>query len=383
MSDQKKYPNNICSITNSVSYPQNPLPPDFELKTLSTYYLDDIHNLLNHNYIENTQCGVKTIFHKDFLYWYLKYIPPGFVIGLIYKSKLVGIITALFIDMIIYDMKLKVPYVSLLCVHSKLRKLGLASVLIDRMKYMISEIKITYALLTPTKYEEIDDIESDTGSGNSSNSADSSNSDDTVKTKTPSTLTKSFCELRSYAIPINYSKLKSVGFLPEDYEIPDSIEQSNPFHLMTHSDLGSVVAKLNEYDRQFKISHYFTMDSARHFLLPKKNIVYSFGKRSVDGTISDFVTMYVSVLECVNRNKILRVANIAYYYNGTMSLTEMIHHIMAKLAHHDIDQLSFYTTGNTGRIKQTKYLTDIQLDCSFHNIQIPETTDNQISFYPF
>ena len=360
------------------------LPSGFELKVLSLHYLTDIHGLLNNNYIEDFDCDIKIVFSKDFLYWYLKYIPPGFIIGLIYKKKLVGMICSQFIDMIIHDTKLKMPYINLLCIHNKLRQLGLASYLIDKMKKSILQMDIHSALFTQIEYDH-DDSESVSKS--------------VSVPKPKSDKINLFCETQLYAIPINYQKLKSVGILSSDHEELEFNNMDDPklkleaFHLTTMTDLESIVPKLNKFLQRFKVVQFFTTDSAKHFLLPKKNILYSFVKRTESNTVSDFIVMYVQKWVCkqnrdenksdsdvnVNVNQV----NIAYYYHETMSLTRMIRCIIPKLLHYGIDQLNLYTMGNNESINLTRYLTDVRLDYFLYDMTVPETNNNFILFYPF
>lgn len=348
------------------------LPDGFTLKTLNLTQLDEICDFLNHNYTENSECGLRAIFCRDYIYWYLKYIPPGFIIGLIHKRKLVGLITAMFTDMIIYGTKLKVPYINFLCVHSKLRNLGLATILIDQMKLSISKMGLMYALYVIT----IDDVP---------DNSDSLDSLDDLATESDieSKLLNSFSELKSYAVPINCPKLISVGFLPANHKSTDNLlikDKINPFHLITELDLESIVEKLNVYMDKFKIRTYFTLDSARHFLIPKKNIIYSFGiKKSDDGTITDFISLYKSSIYSIQTKKIIYTANITYYYYETMTLTEMIAYVMEKLPSYEIDQLSFNTMAHNETINMIKYFTNFQ-ECFFYNLKTPETIDKQVMF---
>src|SRR5271154_675604 len=210
------------------------LPQGFELKTLTVKYLDEIQKLLNKHYIEDDQHLIRLVYSKDFLYWYLKYIPSEYIIGLVYHKKLVGFITAMFIDMIVHHNKLKVPYINLLCIQSKLRNMGFGPVLIDEVKQRICKMGINYGLFTSTKEVSLP-----------------------------------FCTSIDYAIPINYTKLQAIEFIEKDLEPIQQINP-NPLHLMAASDIDSVIPKLNKFIEKFDVKPYFTNDSAHHFLLPKK-----------------------------------------------------------------------------------------------------------------
>lgn len=322
------------------------LPSGFEFKTLNLNYLNEIHSLLSNHYVEDTNHIVRLVYPKDFLYWYLKYIPDGFIVGLIYKNKLVGLITAIFLDMIIYGNELKVPYVNLLCIQKKIRDLGFAPMLIDEIKLRICDLGINYALFTGMN-----------------------------------TPTKSFCTLTNFAIPINYPKLKEINFLTENISPLLKLE-SNPLHLMVASDIESIIPKLNKFMEKFLIRPYFTEDSAHHFLLPKKNIIYSFVKRNEKGDVTDFISTYKNYYFCIQKQKMISVCLIAFYYYETLTLTELVTFLIDKLPSYKIDQLSFHNMADNQNINIMRFLTDAKLNYFFYNVNIKETPNNKLCFYP-
>jgi glycylpeptide N-tetradecanoyltransferase len=325
----------------------NSLPEGFALKTLGTNSLDDIYNLINNHYIEDDQHIVRMIYSKDFLYWYLKYIPSGFIIGMTYKNKLVGMITATFIDMVVNSKEIKVPYINFLCIQSKIRKLGLALFLFDELTERLTNIKITYALFT-----------------------------NMTKINQP------FCATKDYIIPINYPKLKEVGFLVEDLG-PIQKMDNNPLHLMSASDIEHVIPKLNKFLEKFSIKPYFTNDSAYHFLLPKKNIVYSFVKRNQKEDVTDFICIYKHYLYCLKQNKMVTAGQLSFYFYDTMTLTQLVSYLLDKLPSYGIDQLIFRNTGENMQINITKYSPQGELYYFFYNVAIKETNCSDLYLYPF
>lgn len=323
------------------------LPEGFAFKTLGVTNLEDIYGLINNHYIEDEQHIVRSSYSKDFLYWYLKYIPTGFIVGLTYKNKLIGMITVTFIDMIIYGKEIKVPYINLLCIQNKIRNLGIASLLIEEIKKRLSKINLTHALFVGMKK-----------------------------------ITKSFCTTKDYVIPINYEKLKEVGFLTEDLTpIPRMID--NPLHLLTSSDIDMVVPKLNKFMEKIKIKPHFTKDSAYHFFIPKKNIVYSFVKRNQNDEVTDFINVYKKYLYCIDQKKIISVAQLSFYFYETMTLTQLVSYLLDKLISYDIDQLVFKNISENMEINITKFSTRDELYYYFYNFDIEETNCNTLCFYPF
>src|SRR5277367_5959566 len=98
----------------------------FDFRTLRMSDLNEIYELINNHYVEDSKGLIRCTYGKDFLYWYLKPIYKlGLAVGLVWKNKLIGFITASLFDMIVWDKQLKVPYINFLCVHHKLRKFGL------------------------------------------------------------------------------------------------------------------------------------------------------------------------------------------------------------------------------------------------------------------
>lgn len=323
------------------------LPDGFEFKTLGTDYLDEIYNLLINHYLEDENHITRLTYSRDFLYWYLKYIPSGFIIGLIYNKKLVGMITATFLDMIIYGKEIKVPYINLLCVQSKIRKLGFGLFLINEIKSKLYKINISYAIFTGIN-----------------------------------SITKSYCITKDFIVPINYPKLKEVEFLLEDIPLLPK-NNNNPLHLMVISDIDIIVTKLNKFMEKFDIRPYLTNESAYHFLVPKKNIVYSFVKKNTDGNITDFINVYKNYLYCIEKKKIISVAKISFYFYESMTLTELITNLLDKLPSYGIDQLVFNDMADNSSINITKFSTYGNLYHFFYNVSIKETLTSKLCFYPF
>ncbi|AYV84947.1 MAG: hypothetical protein Satyrvirus1_33 [Satyrvirus sp.] len=323
------------------------LPDGFKIKTLTLAYLDEIYKLISNHYIEDDQHLVRLIYSKKFLYWYLKDIPPGFIIGLLYKNILVGMITALFINMAVHEKNLKLPYINFFCIQSKIRNLGLGKFLIDELKYRLDKIEITCALFTGTKLLQ----------------------------------NKPFCVSKDFIIPINYPVLKEVGFLADDL-LPLPAVEYNCLHLMTVSDIASVVPKLNKFLEKFKIKLHFNTDNARHFLLPKKNIIYTFVNRDTKGIVTDLITVYKNYYYCIEKQKIITVGHLAYYYYETMSFTQLIIFLLDKLRAYHFDQLVFRNISDNSNINITRFSTYSQLYYYLFNIPLEEIEPSEISVLP-
>jgi hypothetical protein len=337
----------IQIIDQNLSPTIDDLPNGFLFKTLGMEYLDEIYNLINNHYTIDKNNIYRHIYSKKYLYWYLRRIPPGFIVGLIYKNKLVGMIAANLIDMIVYNKAIKVPYINFLCCQTKIRNSSLGMLLMNEIKKRLISIKMTYAFFI-----------------------------------SPNKVANSFCSVSEYVIPINCKKLKSIGFLVEDI-VPIISTGHNPLHLMNNSDIDGVTTKLNKHLENQSIKPYFTNESVYHFLIPKKNIVYSFVKRGPNNSVTDFICVYKKYLYCFEKNCTVSVANLSFYFHETMTLTELVTYLLDKLPSYHIDQLVFSNTHDNMNINITKFSTYDNFYYYFYNVLLKETDSSKISFYPF
>ncbi|ANB50841.1 putative glycylpeptide N-tetradecanoyltransferase [Powai lake megavirus] len=344
--------NNICVINKNIDHEDinlnnNNLPNGFSLKTLNCQHLDEIHDLLSKHYVQDQDNIIRLLYSKDFLYWYLKYVPHGFIIGLTHNCKIIGLITALFVDMIICGEKIKIPYINFLCVQSKIRYHGMAIFLMNEMKKRLLKINIMYSLFTTTK-----------------------------------NISFNFSSIQEFAIPINYSKLRQVDFLVDD--IPSlPIIDNNPLHLLKQSDMNIVVNKLNKFMDHLQFKPFFNQESGNHFLLPKKNIVYTFVKYNDKNEVTDMISVYKNFFYCLEKNKIISVAHLSFYFFETLSITELVFMLLDKLSKYGFDQLIFRDHLFNSDINITKFSTDSKLKYYLYNVSIKEIMPCDMCFFPF
>src|ERR1700733_4936363 len=280
---------------------------DFNFKTLNMSHLDEIYCLLLNHYIEDCD----------------------------------GSFT--FIDLIIYDYKIKVPFINLLCLQKKIRSCGLCPIMIDEIKLRILKMtKINYAIFFGQNMP-----------------------------------TKAFCCLIEYVIPMNCNRLKNIGLLSDDHtNICKLIE--NPLHLMKKTDVKIVINKLNNFLSKYDIKQYFTFDTGQYFLLPKKHICYSFVNRDDSANITDFISVYLNLYYCVKEKKMITSAKIAHYFYESMSLTKLITYLIDKLLDYEIDQLYFSNMADNSNIEITKYLTKNKTNLFFYNVNMLATEHDKI-----
>lgn len=332
------------------------LPDFFSLNTLNICHLDEIHTLLTNHYTEDIQNITRLVYPRDFLYWYLKQIPSGLNIGLCYQKKLVGFICAIIVDTLLLNKKHKIAYVNFFCIHNKLRHHGLGKYLQREIKNRLINMGITNAVFI---------------SQHTSNNTEKNNNYS--------------CKIKEYIIPINHFKLEKIGFLEKNSIDPLPKPHSNDLHLMVVSDIKSIVPKLNKFIEKYHFKPCFNEDNTYIFLLPKKNIVYTFVKRN-SNQVTDMITIYKNYVYCKEKNEMIGVGQLTYYFHETLSLTELIVCLIDKLPSYGIDQLIFRDIANNEDINITKFSTYGELRYNFNidnNMDLSLLKANEIIFFPF
>lgn len=315
------------------------LPANFQLKTLDVGYLNEIHSLLNNHYIEDKDKIVRILYSKDYLYWYFK---SALIIGLIHKNRLVGIISASIMNMSIRDEEFKIAYINYLCIQRNIRNIGLSKILIKKLTNKLENMNVLFNTYNEIKYNLV-------------------------------------CKSDQYIIPINYSKLKKIGFLDD----PSSITslKTNPLHLMKITDVSNLISKLSIYMKNFEIKPIINENFINHYLLPKKNIVYSFVKKNSDNEITDFISVYKYYQYCLDVKEILSVAHLGYYFCTSLNITELVSLLIDKLDKYGFDELIFNDMAENRNINITKFESFEKI---FYYSSINENIEsNKIFIYPF
>ncbi len=321
-------------------------PREFKLVSLNMTHLDEIYYLINNHYICDNDNVTRLTFSKSFLYWYLKEIPSDFIIGLIYGKKLIGLITCLIIELIVHGEKIKTPYINFLCIQRSLRHLKLSNILMDEMKRRILSKNIFYCFFCNDKKWAC-----------------------------------SFVQCASYVIPINYPKLHRIHFLTEKID-PLRTFDYNPLQIMDKNDAEQILTKLSMAMDNLLIKPYFTKKTLLHYLAPKKNIVYSFVIKNVDGQVTDFVSVYKHYLYCIDTKEMVSVAKLAFYYHHSVDQTTLIEYLLDKLDKYGFDQLIFYDMYENNKINITKFSMKDKMSYYFGNMAMPQTKQENICFFP-
>lgn len=319
----------------------NMLPDDFKFRTLDLKYIDEIHKLLLTNYVEDDDNIIMLTYTKQFLHWCLKKSPKNLIIGLTYRNNLIGLITATITKTIILGKMVNIPTINFLCVQKSLRNIGLAGYLIEEIRLRLVKMNIEKFMAT---------------SG--------------------SIINQAWCTITSCSIPINYDKLRKVEFLIGDFP-PLPIIQTNPLGELKECDLSSVANQLNEFHKKYDFRPYFDADYVRDYMLPKKNIVYSYVLKNND-VITDFISVTKTYYYCFHFEDVISIANLTYYFTNTMSIRDLVCCLIDKIKD-EFDQLNFYNMMDNDEIHLNKFETNGILKIYFYNVQMPFIENKKIS----
>jgi hypothetical protein len=130
--------------------------------------------------------------------------------------------------------------------------------------------------------------------------------------------------------------------------------------------------------RKFPVKISFTESSAKLFLLPKKNVVYSFVNKNSNGIVTDFVSFYKNYYYCIKQKKMLSIGVLSYYFYESMTLDELVILVIGKMIGYGIDQLNFYNNLDNMTISLTKYLTDTNLKFYFIGDPVHKTPERDV-----
>lgn len=318
------------------------LPKELTIKNLSYRDVNLIYLLLKDHYIEDINKITRIYYTKEFLFWYLKKINKNHIIGLFYNNKLIGMISALIININIIDQIHNIPYINLICMQKSIRNMGILNYLVNEIKKNLCK-DFNIAFFKENKISNL-----------------------------------TFITLETFVIPINYEKLFQIGFMTE---FPDKpiLNSTYELHLAKITEISFITSKLNSFLEKYKI--YPSVE--KHFIIPKKNIVYPFVIRNKNGEITDFIVVYKSLLQCTDTNNIISVANLGFYFYESISLTLLIELLINKLKNYDFDQLSFQNIMDNDTINLTKFSTCDNTYYSIFNKNFPQIYPCNFSFFPF
>lgn len=298
-----------------------PLLPQFEWSDIdmnNAEQVEEVYNFLTENYVEDEDGLFRFDYSKDFLQWALT--PPHYYHDWIFcvratkSKKIVGFITGIPVHVVVNGKKIKMAEINFLCVHKKLRSNRLAPVLIKEVTRRVHLRNIWQAVYTAG-----------------------------VRIPTPIT------QARYYHRSLNPKKLIEIKFssLPPNQTISRMVklfrvseEPKTPgVREMKAKDVSQVTKLLQEYLNKFKVHLRFTEEEVKHWLLPRKDVIYSYVVENNDKKITDFLSFYCLPSSVLKNPKYKQFRAAYSYYNvaNTVSETDLISDALTLAIKEDFD----------------------------------------------
>ncbi|CAD7947654.1 unnamed protein product [Amoebophrya sp. A25] len=271
--DQDAGPMEIKTLDDVRKEPY-PLPDAFEWFVLDIKNDEEreaVYALLSENYVEDDDNMFRFEYSKEFLDWAL--CPPGYRkhwhVGVRVKSnhKFVAFISGIPAHMHICGKDLHVAEINYLCIHKKLRSKRLAPVLIKEVTRRINCEGIWQAVYTAGIV-----------------------------------LPKPVAQCRYWHRSINPRKLIEIGFshlqprmtmsrTVKLYQLP-ATAQTPGFRIMEERDIPQVTDLLNNFLQKYLLRPIMSKDEVRHWVLPRKDVIYAMVREEKPGKITDVFSFY-------------------------------------------------------------------------------------------
>lgn len=263
--------------------------------------LAEAYKLLNANYVEDDDAMFRFDYSTDFLRWAL--LPPGWrpewhlgvrVAG---GGKLVALITAIPARVAVYTTGLPAVEINFLCVHKKLRSKRLAPVLIKEITRRVNRCNIWQAAYT-------------------------------AGVVLPSPVVRCQYWHRSLSpkmlIEMGFSRLPPRRTLSAHLRLNAlPAKPATPgLRPMEDRDVAAVTVLLRDYLSTYDLGVVWDEDEVRHWLLPRKGVVYSYVVAATDGTITDVGSFY-SLPSSVLRHPRYKTLEAAYSFYNAVTVTDL------------------------------------------------------------
>lgn len=275
----------------------------YELIKLTKEDHEIVAFFLNNHYFDGN-----ILYDKHYYFWLLSNIPKNLAVGLSLNNKLIGTIFAIPMDFMLKNNHLKIANIRFLCIHKKLRNLGLS-------KILIKELKKNLQLSNYDDYVHLSDFSP----------------------------CKFFSEYfihkkKIKMIPINIKKLKKIQFIDENEKDFEKIID-NPLRLARKEDIFKISHYLNCLENSNQLYRYFDPESCKRFIISKKNVIYTY-IRDDGEQVTDLITF--TVFKQKYGDKILlKTAKLHLFNNSSMETEELLICLANKLYYKGIDQITY------------------------------------------
>ncbi|OSX69639.1 hypothetical protein BU14_1325s0002 [Porphyra umbilicalis] len=296
----------IDPLVKASDIPATPyaLLPQFEWSDVDVTddgQLAEVYKLLNANYVEDDDAMFRFDYSMDFLRWAL--LPPGWhpewhlgvrVAG---GGKLVALITAIPARVAVYTTGLPAVEINFLCVHKKLRSKRLAPVLIKEITRRVNRRNIWQAAYT-------------------------------AGVVLPSPVVRCQYWHRSLQpkilIDVGFSRLPPRRTLSAHLRLNalPPTPATRGLRPMEARDVPAVTTLLRNYLSTYDLGVIWDEDEVRHWLLPRKGVVYSYVVEDPSGKVTDVGSFY-SLPSTVLRHPRYKTLEAAYSFYNAVTVTDL------------------------------------------------------------
>ena len=290
----------------------------------------DVYKLLKHHYSEDNTSKIHPYYSREYIDHILSI---GFGLGISAKDKLVGFIYCSIDKLNINHTVHKVGNINYLCVHTKLRTLGLAELLIKGITFMAQQSDIKIGMFTTERF-----------------------------------LPKPYMTTKWHYRPLNIKRLLDIGFvevkkedkeiLPLYYDIPKT---NKKYKLLKRDDLESVLHLIQNYNKKYNIHYEDDIDSLQRRFIDNPNI-NSYVIYNDDDEPIDMISLFIRDMSVRGKENIKECG--LYYYTSNITTSLSIVKIGLNIAKHlECDIFSILDI-----MENSSAIMDLQFDPSNHNI---------------
>lgn len=361
-----------CKVEDERKIPYD-LPPDLGLSwqdvdVTDPAQLDKLYEFLKNNYVEDDDHMFRFDYSRDFLKWHLT--APGYyknwLVSIIKeemkgnkkKKKMVGFISGIPVDVNIYGTKCKMAEINFLCVNANYREKRLAPLLIQEVTRRIHcediwQATYTSGTMLPKPYAQCTYYHRNLN-------------------------VQKLLDIKfTYLGPnMNMARAKAIYKLAKDPTIPG-------IRPMEDKDVEQVQKLLEEYLNKFKVHGYYSVDEVRHWLVPKKDVVYSFVVENNEKKITDFISFY-SLPSSVLQHEVHKKLFACYsFFNiaNTVTFKELIKNALILAKANNFDVYNCLNIMENATVFQDLLFGtgDGTLKYYFYNFVCPETTPGELA----
>jgi glycylpeptide N-tetradecanoyltransferase len=303
--------------------------------------------------------SIKCVYTKEGLKWYA--LCPGYYPELFISlrnkdtKKIIACIFGVVVKIKVNEKIIQMVEINLLAIDKKLREKRLATYLIEEVTRRVSLTGIVNAIYSGT----LD-------------------------------LPNKLVSVKFYHRPLNFKKLNDYNYFPDkitkNISLYDKLykpkDTNYKFRLITKKDIPICLEHLNNKLKKLKVTRIFDKESFEHYFISRDNIIYTY-IYEVNGKITDMISYYI-IDQQIENNKIVKIANLFYYFNNSLEIADLINSILYIASNNKIDMFNIHNSEefNTNLLDKYKFkLGSVTLNYHFYNYKYNKIDISEI-YYP-